>query len=341
MNKYLRSILIIFVILLILLVLFVRLKSNSSNQIFTPIPTPTQSPIPFAEMTIPYLSSREYKSSLSELKKYEDHSLYTSYLTSYSSDNLKINGLLTIPKNDKSKHPAIIFVHGYIAPTIYKTTERYEAYVDYLAKNGFVVFKIDLRGNGSSEGLPSGAYYSSDYVVDTLNAYEALKKSDFVDASKIGLWGHSMAGNIVMRAFVSKPTIPAVVVWAGAGYTYTDLLTYKLNDRSYRPQPADTEVVRKRQRLTETYGAFDERSSFWSQVAVTNYLQGLKGALQIHHAKDDSVVNIEYSRNLIRLLDNTQVSHTLYEYQSGGHNISGASFNLAMGRTVEFFKKYL
>jgi dipeptidyl aminopeptidase/acylaminoacyl peptidase len=138
-------------------------------------------------------------------------------LTSYDSDGLRVNGLLTIPKG-QGPHPAIVFVHGYIAPTIYKTTERYQDYVDYLARNGFVVFKIDLRGNGESEGDPGGAYYSGDYVIDTLNAYVALQSAEFVDPARVGLWGHSMAGNVTFRALVAKKDIPAVS--SGQGRLY-------------------------------------------------------------------------------------------------------------------------
>lgn len=295
---------------------------------------------PFVELTIPYLRAKKYESTLGELKLYQKSATYTSYLTSYTSDGLKINGLLTVP-NTEGAHPAIVFVHGYIAPSIYKTTERYGDYVDYLARNGFVVFKIDLRGNGESEGEPGGAYYSSDYVIDTLNAYQALSSASFVDKAKIGLWGHSMAGNVVMRALAAKPTIPSVVIWAGAGYSYADLQKYGLQDLSYRPPTTNTKQQERRTKLRTLHGEFKDNDPFWSLVAPTNYVSEIKGAIQVHHAIDDSVVNIGYSRDLMKLLDTTGIVHELYEYKSGGHNISGASFSLAMKRTVEFFKKYL
>lgn len=295
---------------------------------------------PFLELTIPYLRAKKYESTLGELVFYQKKTNYTSYLTSYTSDGLKINGLLTIPTTE-GEHPAIVFVHGYIAPTIYKTTERYSDYVDYLARNGFVVFKIDLRGNGDSEGEPGGAYYSSDYVVDTLNAYEALSNARFVDKNKIGLWGHSMAGNVLLRAFVAKPTIPAVVIWAGAGYSYADLQKYGLQDASYRPPTNNTKQQERRTKLRSAHGEFRENDPFWSEVAATNYVADLQGAIELHHSIDDSVVNVGYSRDLMTLMDNTNVVHELYEYKSGGHNISGASFSVAMSRTVDFFKKYL
>ena len=57
------------------------------------------------------------------------------------------NGLLTVPLGDvpAGGFPAIVFVHGYIPPEIYRTTERYVDYVDALARSGFVVFKIDRQ----------------------------------------------------------------------------------------------------------------------------------------------------------------------------------------------------
>lgn len=324
--------------------------NNNAKQSFISLqipfePTPT--PLAFAELTVPYLRQQTYKSDLGELNKVSENSSYTSYLTSYNSDGLKINGLITIPKSfgsaqDKGKRwPAIVFIHGYIAPSLYSTLERYTDYVDYLARNGFVVFKIDLRGHGNSEGTPGGGYFGSDYVVDTLNAYAALESSSFVNSKEIGLWGHSMAGNIIMRSFAAKPEIPAVVIWAGAVYSYVDRDKYGINDNSYRPPGISTGLQNRRQRLFEKYGSPSATSIFWQQVAPTNYLDDLKGAIQIHHAIDDSVVNIGYSRDLIALLDKTSVPHKLWEYPTGGHNITGVSFGLAMSRTVEFYKKYL
>ncbi len=332
---------------LAIIVFYMNPKLQTSLKHSDPISKTTISPKPspflFQELTIPYLRDKEYKSTLGELQKISDNGVYASYLTNYSSDNLKINGLLTIPDSDKPTggYPAIVFVHGYIPPNQYQTLERYVEYVDFLAGNGFVVFKIDLRGNGESEGEPGGAYYSSDYVVDTLNAYSALQNSDIINKNKIGLWGHSMAGNIVLRTLAARAEIPAVVIWAGAGYTYKDLSEYMIRDLSYQPQPSDSVRQRKRQEIRNLYGDPKDGNSFWKLVAPTSFLSDIKGAIQLNHAVDDEVVSIEYSRNLNNLLNDTLVTHELNEYPSGGHNITNPSFAPAMQKTVDFFKKHL
>lgn len=343
----------IFVIFLIGLGTFYlkKVNNNKKSSVLSLISKTSNAPeskvttdMPFYDLTIPYLRSRTYKSSLAKLDRISANQNYISNTTSYLSDGLKVYGLLTIPVGETPSGgwPAIVFVHGYIPPKLYETLgQSYSAYVDYLGSNGFVVFKIDLRGNGNSDGTPGGAYYSADYVIDTLNAYSALQNASFINPKRIGLWGHSMAGNVVMRSFAAKPDIPAVVIWAGAGYTYTDLSRFGIQDNSYRPQPTGSFQQNRRAQIRQKYGDPKDGNPFWKLVAVTDYLKDLKGAIQIHHAQDDQTVNIGYSLELIKLLDKTSVVHELEQYPTGGHNITGTSFNLAMQRTVEFFQKYL
>lgn len=341
-----------FVVFLFLIIVFIALfvlRTNLSKQVSQTVRQTSSQLVdplqnsPFKTITIPYLRSRTYSSKLGEREVYQQQSNYTSYLTSYTSDGLKINGLLTIPSGipPKAGWPAIVFVHGYIPPAQYVTTERYVSYVDYLARNGFVVFKIDLRGHGDSQGKAGGGYFGSDYVVDTLNAYAALQNANFVNKNAIGLWGHSMAGNIVLRAMAVKPTIPATVIWAGAVYSYVDQVKYGIHDDSYHPPSIINRQNNSRQGLFEKIGSPSATSPFWQEVAPTNYLNDLKGAIEIHHALDDTVVNPGYSYDLVKLLDKTKVPHEFYTYPTGGHNIENPSFTLAMQRTVEFFKKYL
>ncbi len=324
-----------------------EIDSNQSNPFSSVsrmiLPQPEFADDPFAFMTIPFLRSRNYQSTLGELEPASGNSDYSTYITNYSSDELEIQGLLTIPSGDmpQAGWPAIVFVHGYIPPNEYETLERYSEYVHFLARNGFVVFKIDLRGHGESEGEPGGAYYSGDYVIDTLNARAALVRSDFVDPERIGLWGHSMGGNVVFRSLVAQPEIPAAVIWAGAVYTYDDFREYGIQDSSYQPPQSTTSRSQDRQRLFERHGEFDAQNSFWRTVIPTNYVSDLNSSIQVHHAQDDAVVSVRYATNLDSVLDGTSLNHEVWVYQRGGHNITGESFSQAMQRTVEFFREHL
>lgn len=339
----------VFIGAIVFIVYFLVIGGKKIEELETQTSPPTQvysaaTSMPFKELTIPYLSSREYKSSLEDLDQISTNTTYTSYLTSYDSDGLKINALITQPKGDMPQGgwPAIVFVHGYIPPTTYQTNgDSYSDCVDYLARNGFVVFKIDLRGHGESEGEPGGAYYSGDYIIDTLNARAALQNTEFVNKDRVGLWGHSMAGNVIFRSFVAAKNIPAISIWAGAVYTYEDMQEFGIEDNSYRPPADDSDRQKKRDELFREHGSFDKDNEFWKAVVPVNFLDGVKGSVQINHAVNDDVVNIGYSRGLDAILNNSSINHELNEYTSGGHNITGGAFNNAMQDTVRFFRDNL
>lgn len=308
-----------------------------------PTSTPTPTPAPFYEMTIPGLRDRVYESELDGLTQTGSNSSYTTYRTSYDSDGNKINGLLMVPTGDipEGGWPAVVFVHGYIPPTVYKTDSNYVSYAAALAADGLVVFKIDLRGHDESEGEAFGTYYDEGYVVDTLNAHSALENYNIVNPNKIGLWGHSMGGNVVFRGFVASEKVRKIVIWAGAVYTYEDFAKFRIDDNSYRPPTDDSKRREKRERLRETHGDFDPDDDFWKLMPGTNFLDGKLGEIQIHHAVNDTVVDIGYSRDLIEVLDSTPgVEGELFEYSTGGHNLTGSSFTTAMDRSAEFLRSY-
>jgi uncharacterized protein len=277
---------------------------------------------------------------------------YSRYIASYISEGNKVYGLLTIPTGamPQDGYPAIVFDHGYIPPTQYITTSGYVAYVDYLAKNGFVVFKIDFRGNGKSEGDPSGSYFSSAYTIDAVSAVKSLQKFEKVNPKRIGMWGHSMSGNVLLRSMLVSGDIKAGVIWAGAVYSYKDFVTYKISDNSYVHRPyeikegieqSNRETSAEIQKIRNTPEDIDFNSDFWKAISLTENISYLKYPLQIHHAKNDDVVNIGYSKDLGDVLKSNNKTYELYEYEGGGHNITSPYFEKAMERTVEFFKKYL
>jgi alpha-beta hydrolase superfamily lysophospholipase len=314
----------------------------------TPTPTATEVVFPVGgELTIDYLRQLDIKGSQITIEQeLSSGANYHRYLASYLSEGNRIYGLLTIPfaQPPDGGFPAIVFNHGYIPPTIYRTTERYVAYVDYLARSGFVVFKIDYRGHGDSEGEPSGSYFSPGYTIDAIAALKSLQTLDEVNPDAIGMWGHSMAGNLVLRAMLIEPDIKAGVIWAGAVYSYDDMSEYGITDNTYRPPPTPEDGPDRPRRsrvIFEAYGRPDSSAAYWRAVSLTENIQYLQAPLQIHHAENDPVVNIRYSQDLVAVLAATGKDYEFYSYPGGGHNIVSPYFDQAMLRTVQFFRDNL
>lgn len=311
-----------------------------------PSPTPTAAAFPIGnELTIAALLQRDIQGSLITIEQpLENGANYARYIASYYSEGNKIYGLLTVPFGEPPPEgfKAIVFNHGYIPPEIYVTTERYVAYVDALARAGFVVFKIDLRGFGNSEGEPQGSYFSPAYTIDAISALKSLQTLDYVDPEGIGMWGHSMAGNLVLRAMLIEPSIKAGVIWAGAVFSYDDFTRYSITDSSYNPSSAATSTGRRiGQQIRETYGPPDTTQPYWQAVSLTAHLDLLQAPVQLHHAVNDDVVNIGYSRDLAAALNTAGKPYEFWDYDGGGHNINSPYFEQAIQRTIAFFQANL
>ncbi len=274
-----------------------------------------------------------------------DGSNYHQYIASYMSDGLKIYGLLTVPVGEKPKNgwPAIIFNHGYIPPTQYRTTERYVAYVAAFASSGYIVFKSDYRGNGNSQGQPEGAYYSPAYADDVLNAISSIKKYPGVDLQRIGMWGHSMGGNITLRSLVVRPNdIKAAVIWGGVVGTYDDLMNNWQRRVSYQPPPNEL-ALRNRSRadLIEKNGSPSANPKFWNSIDPNYYLSDITSPIQLHVGSEDEEVPSAFSQDLYDRLKKLNKVVEFYSYAGGDHNISDPNFSIAIKRSVDFFDKYL
>ena len=274
---------------------------------------------------------------------------YDRYIISYLSEGLKIDAFLTVPRAEgpETGWLVIIFNHGYIPPDQYRTTERYVAYVDGFARNGYIVLRPDYRGHGSSEGEAIGAYRSPAYTIDVLNAVASMQGFLDADPDRIGMWGHSMGGHITLQVMVATPDVKAGVIWAGLMGSYADLLELWWWPRWGRvdgtPNPTQEPGDQRgqwAQELEETYGSFEENPEFWRSISPTSYLNDLSGPIQLHHGTGDATVSVGFSEILYVQIQALDMPVELYLYEGDNHNISNG-FGTAMTRSVEFFDRQL
>ena len=311
----------------------------TATSIPTPIPTATAIPHP---LEIDAMRAREYPGSDIVIEEVLDPGVnYSRYYVSYLSEGLKIYALMTVPTGEKPSTgwPVIIFNHGFISPDIYRTTERYIAYVDLIARSGYIVFRSDYRGHDRSEGEAGGAYSRPDYTVDVLNAVASMKRYVDADPNRIGMWGHSMGGYITLRSMVITDDIKVGVIWAGVVASYPDMLTRwrRGTPSAITPTPSSRSW---RFSLVQSYGSPEENPGFWSSISANSYLSDLSGPIQLHHGTADADVPLEFSELLFYQMIEADQYVELYKYEGDNHNISNY-FSQAMQRTIEFFDRYL
>jgi uncharacterized protein len=328
-----------------------KVEVQSAVEVNTPV-----NPLQIAEMR-----NGSYPGSDIVIEKTLDStSTYNQYIASYLSEGLKIYALLTVPKAKKPENgwPVILFNHGYIPPDQYSTTEKYVAYVDAFARNGYIVFKPDFRGHGNSEGQPEGAYYSSAYTIDDLNALASIKKLKdpstsstgsgqagsglIADANRIGVWGHSMGGNITLRDLVvNTKDIKAAVIWGGVVGSYNDLMNNWQRKVSFHPGPRELALRNNyRQNLISQHKTPSEDPSFWNSIDPTFFTADITAPVQLDVGGADEEVPVAFSESLYNKMKGEGKTVEYYVYPGSNHNIS-QGFTLAMKRSVDFFNKYL
>jgi dipeptidyl aminopeptidase/acylaminoacyl peptidase len=296
-------------------------------------------------LSIEYQRLRDYPGSDIKIEQtLTEHANYHQYLASYQSDALKIYALLTVPKTTMpvGGWPVILFNHGYVSPKVYSTTTRYASYVDYFARNGYIVFKPDYRGNANSEGQAGSAYYSANYVIDDLNALASIKKYPDANHEKVGIWGHSMGGNITLKDLVIRPNdVKVAVIWGGVIGSYSDLINNWQRRVSYQPDRQDLYLRNNnRQNIIDEYGTPETNPDFWNSIDPRYFVSDITAAVQLDVGGADDEVPNDFSKSLYGNLQALGKTSEYYVYPGSDHNIS-QGFSLAMQRSLAFFDKYL
>ncbi len=308
----------------------------------TPTDTPTPTATPPHLLSIAYLQNQDYPSSELVVEEILPNGPnYFQRIVSYQSEGLKIRALLTVPFGETPENgwPVVIFNHGFIPPDVYRTTERYVAYVAGFATNGYIVLRSDYRGHDQSEGEARGAYGRPDYTIDVLNAVAAMKAYPLADPGRIGMWGHSMGGYITLRSMIVDPGIQAGVIWAGVVGPYPNIF----DQDNFRIDATPSVEGRGRWRLElfQMFGAPEENPEFWETISANSYLEALgERPIQLHHGTADTSVPYSVSELLYNQLLAAEQPAEFYGYPGDDHNLS-IGFSLAMQRSIQFFDAYV
>ena len=162
-----------------------------------------------------------------------------------------------------------------------------------------------------------------------------------VNPGKIGLWGHSMGGNISLRVSEISADIKAVVIWGAVVGSYNDII-YNWQDKvSYKPNAEDLYLRNLGlSSILAAKGNPSQNPDFWNGIDPTSNLKYVVAPFQIHVGLSDNQVPPDFSKNLYDKLKAEKKYSEYYEYPGANHDIN-QSFSLAMKRTIDFFDAYL
>jgi len=343
MNKRFAAIFIVIVCIVAGIVVYNRLSKNAgSSSSQTTYGTTTNEP---NLLSIEYMRKKAYPGSDIVIEQtLPQGSNYHRYIVSYKSDGLKIYGLLTVPVEQKpvSGWPVILFNHGYISPNQYSTESSYAGIVNEFASAGFIVFKPDYRGNGNSQGSPAQVYVSPDYTTDGMNALSSIKSYADANPDKVGVWGHSMGGNITLRELTVTNDFKAAVIMSGVVGSYSDILDWWKNRVATHVLTTqnDLETEKLVRQMVVDHKTPKENPGFWDSVDPTYFVSDIKTPALIQVGTADTVVPPSFSQFLKDALQNAGGNVALHSYPGADHNLSPDT-SLAVAEAITFFDKYL
>lgn len=129
--------------------------------------------------------------------------------------------------------PAIILVHGFAG-----SRQMVAAYGYTLAHAGYAVVMLDLPGHGRNRNP-----FARDANVAAIGeAFELLQNEPEVDISRVGLLGHSMGAEAVLRAALESPERYRATVAVSPAYTAVSAATprnLQLQAGTWEPQYLD------------------------------------------------------------------------------------------------------
>ena len=293
----------------------------------TPVPSPTAEPTPVPTATpvsplaVPALRARSYEGGpIRVLQTLAQNNAYTSQLIEYTSDGLRIRGVMKVPRGN-GPFPVVLLNHGYYAVSAYRSGSGTDNAGDFLARAGYLTLASDYRGFGGSDNDASGqnAGHRVEYAIDVLNLLAAVPSVPQADAARIGMWGHSMGGEVGLRVLEADrdARIKGTVFWAP---TSGDI---RANNRFYAGGAAP---------------AVAEQIAF--QLSPINFVSWVASPIQLHQGDRDREVDPQWTRQLHDTLLAAGKEAELFWYAGQDHNWSGGWGEIAP-RTVAFFDRHV
>lgn len=315
---------------------------RTRQEITKPLETILQREKPLAKYTYDALSKTEFGPSAITLGKVvKDESDFSSYVFYFdvgpsvnSGQAKKVSGLINVPTTGGS-YPVIVMFRGYVDREKYTTGVGTQHTGEVFAKNGFITLSPDFLGYGESDNPSENAIeerfqtYTTGLTllasVDNLNQTLSVNNlAARVDATKIGIWGHSNGGQIALSVLeISAKSYPTVL-WAPVSKPFPYSILYYTDD-------FDDHGKLLRKAVAEFEKDYDAEL-----YSLSNFLDRINAPLAIHQGTDDDAVPTRWSDQLVDKLNELNKTVGYFKYPGDDHNLA-RGWSLAVKGSINFY----
>jgi dipeptidyl-peptidase-4 len=271
----------------------------------------------------------ELENNIELASKMKNYNLVNKeFITVPNEEGIKLNAWIMKP-NDLdtiSKHPLLMFVYG--GPGINTVNDSWSwmnyFWFQYLVQKGFVVVSVDARGTGyrgkdfkHSTYLQLGKYETQDQI----SAAKYFGSLDFIDQSKIGIFGWSYGG------YMSSLCITKGADVFNSAIAVAPVTNWRYYDNIYTER-----FMRTPQENGENY---DLNSPI-------NHVEKLKGNYLLIHGTADDNVHFQNSIEMVNQLVNNNKEFDFFAYPDKNHGIYGGMTRLHLyNKMTNFLEKNL
>ena len=226
------------------------------------------------------------------------------------------------------KYPLLFYVYGEPAgSTVQDNWSGGDLFHQYMAQQGYIVMSVDNRGTKTPRGKKwRNAIYGQIGILASKDQSKAAQKIlstyDFIDSSRVGIWGWSGGGQMTLNCMFKYPEIYK------SGLAVSFVSDQRLYDATYQ----------------ERYmGLLKNNPKGYHDGSPINFAQNLQGNLMVMHGTADDNVHYQSFEMLVdRLIENNKIFNMM-SYPMRSHSIherENTSYHLR--ETMEnFWKKNL
>ena len=244
-----------------------------------------------------------------------------------SKDGLDLYCRMILPANFDStkKYPVIVYVYG--GPGIQLITDSWLGgaglWLNYMAEHGYIVFTLDNRGSanrGLSFEQVTFRNLGTNEIQDQELGVNYLKSLNYVDTTKLGVFGWSFGGFMTTSLMTRAPGLFKVAVAGGS------VINWEYYEVMYTERYMDTPL---------------QNPDGYRNSNLLNYAKYLKGKLLMIHGTSDPIVVWQHDLMFIKKCADLGIPIDYFVYPGQEHGVTGIDSYHLYDKITNYFKDFL